>query len=337
MQYVDFGRTGLRVSRLGFGGIPVQRIDEPGTRAMLKAAHEAGINYIDTARAYTVSEEWIGQALEELGLRDKFILATKCRALTKAEMEAELAASLKNLRTDHIDLYQFHNPSPENLDKILAPGGAMEALLEAKAKGVVGHIGITAHLAAVFEAALDIPEIETIMFPYNIVEQQGKELIDRCAAAGKGFIDMKPLAGGAIEDGRLALRYVLSNPAVTVAIPGMATVDELNANVAGAANIDPLTPEEEAACQAVRDALGTQFCRRCNYCAPCTVGISIPSVFLFQGYLNRYGLQQWGRERYATLQTKAGACIRCGACEPRCPYNLPIRQMMKKAAEDFGE
>ena len=136
MQYVDFGRTGLRVSRLGFGGIPVQRIDEPGTRAMLKAAHEAGINYIDTARAYTVSEEWIGQALEELGLRDEFILATKCRALTKAEMEAELAASLKNLRTDHIDLYQFHNPSPENLDKILAPGGAMEALMEAKAKGV---------------------------------------------------------------------------------------------------------------------------------------------------------------------------------------------------------
>ena len=125
MQYVDFGRTGLRVSRLGF----------------------AGINYIDTARAYTVSEEWIGQALEELGLRDEFILATKCRALTKAEMEAELAASLKNLRTDHIDLYQFHNPSPENLDKILAPGGAMEALLEAKAKGIVGHIGITAHLS----------------------------------------------------------------------------------------------------------------------------------------------------------------------------------------------
>ena len=188
-----------------------------------------------------------------------------------------------------------------------------------------------------FEAALDIPEIETIMFPYNIVEQQGKALIDRCAAAGKAFIDMKPLAGGAIEDGRLALRYVLSNPAVTVAIPGMATVEELENNAAGAANIAPLTAGEEAACQAVRDALGTQFCRRCNYCAPCTVGISIPSVFLFQGYLNRYGLQQWGRERYATLQTKAGACIQCGACEPRCPYNLPIRKMMKKAAEDFGE
>ena len=230
MQYVNFGTTGLQISRLGFGGIPIQRIDQPGTRELLIAAHKAGINYIDTARAYTVSEAWIGQSLEEAGLRDDFILATKCRALTKADMEAEIATSLKNLRTDHIELFQFHNPSLDGLKTILAPGGAMEALLEAKAKGIVGHIGITAHLAAVFEAALDIPEIETIMFPYNIVEQQGRELIDRCAAAGKGFIDMKPLAGGAIEDGRLALRYVLSNPAVTVSIPGMATVEELNAN-----------------------------------------------------------------------------------------------------------
>ena len=247
MQYVNFGTTGLQISRLGFGGIPIQRIDQPGTRELLIAAHKAGINYIDTARAYTVSEAWIGQSLEEAGLRDDFILATKCRALTKADMEAEIATSLKNLRTDHIELFQFHNPSLDGLKTILAPGGAMEALLEAKARGIVGHIGITAHLAAVFEAALDIPEIETIMFPYNIVEQQGRELINRCAAAGKGFIDMKPLAGGAIEDGRLALRYVLSNPAVTVSIPGMATVEELNANVAGAANTAPLTPEEEAA------------------------------------------------------------------------------------------
>lgn len=174
MQYVNFGQTGLKISRLGFGGIPIQRIDQPGTRELLIAAHKAGVNYIDTARAYTVSEAWIGQSLEEAGLRDDFILATKCRALTKADMEAELATSLKNLRTDHIEVFQFHNPSMEGLKTILALGGAMEALLEAKARGVVGHIGITAHLAAVFEAALDIPEIETIMFPYNIVEQQAR-------------------------------------------------------------------------------------------------------------------------------------------------------------------
>lgn len=336
MQYVPLGRTGLKISRLGFGGIPIQRIDQPGTRALLQAAHEAGVNYLDTARGYTVSESWIGQSLEELGLRDEFVLATKCRALTKAEMEAELAKSLENLRTDHIELYQFHNPGPEDLKRILAPGGAMEALREAKAKGVVGHIGLTAHLAAVFETALEIPEIETIMFPYNIVEQQGAELIHRCAQAGKGFIAMKPLAGGAIEDGRLALRYVLSNPDVTVAIPGMADPGELANNVQGSENIAPLTEEEEQACRKVRDALGTQFCRRCNYCAPCTVGIQIPGVFLLQGYLNRYGLESWARERYAAVPVKAGACIQCGACETRCPYQLPIRAMLKQAAEDFG-
>lgn len=337
MQYVDFGRTGLRVSRLGFGGIPIQRIDEAGTRDLLRAAHEAGINYIDTARGYTVSEAWIGQALEETGLRDAFILATKCRALTADQLREELAASLKNLRTDHIELYQFHNPSPADFETILAPGGALEALLDAKRQGIVGHIGVTAHLAATFERALEVEEIETVMFPYNIVEQQGADLMARCTASGKAFIAMKPLAGGAIEDGRLALRYVLSNPNVTVAIPGMADPRELEANVAGSAETGPLTPDEEAACQKVRDELGTQFCRRCNYCAPCTVGIQIPSCFLFHGYLNRYGLADWAHERYNTLKVKAGACISCGSCETRCPYNLPIRQMLRQVAADFGE
>ena len=337
MQYVSLGQTGLKISRLGFGGIPIQRIDQPGTRALLKAVHEAGINYIDTARAYTVSESWIGQSLEELGLRDEFVLATKCRALTAEDMRAELAESLKNLRTDHIELYQFHNPSLKDLETILAPGGSMEALLEAKKEGKVGYIGLTAHLAAVFEKALEVDEIETIMFPYNIVEQQGADLIAKCAAAGKGFIDMKPLAGGAIEDGRLALRYVLSNPNVTVTIPGMADPAELTANLEGAANTAPLTPEEEEACQKVRDTLGTQFCRRCNYCAPCTVGIQIPSAFLFDSYIARYGLETWARERYATLPVKAGACVECGVCETRCPYQLPIRQMLKTVAEHFGE
>ena len=336
MEYRILGKTGLKISRMGFGGIPIQRIDQPGTRALLQAASEAGVNYIDTARAYTVSEEWIGQALEELGLRDEFILATKCRALTKAEMEAELATSLKNLRTDHIDLYQFHNPSPENLDKILAPGGAMEALLEAKAKGVVGHIGITAHLSKTFEKALEVDEIETIMFPYNIVEQQGKELIDRCAEKGKAFIDMKPLAGGAIEDATSALRFVCANPDVTVVIPGMAEPKELTQNLEAVSNSEPLTDEEKAIFQKIRSQLGTQFCRRCNYCAPCTVGIQIPQLFVLEGYLTRYGLADWAKGRYET-ETKASACIECGACEGRCPYHLPIREMMKRAAEEFGE
>ena len=319
MQYVSLGSTGLQVSRLGFGGIPVQRIDQPRTRQLLEAAHKAGINYIDTARAYTVSEEWIGQALQQSGLRDEFIIATKCRAITAEEMADELNASLRSLRTDHIELYQFHNPSPEDFDRIIAPGGALEALKSAHAVGIVEHIGVTAHLAATFEKALACPDIETIMFPYNIVEQQGADLIARCKAAGKAFIAMKPLAGGAIESGRLAIRYTLANPGVTVVIPGMAELRELSQNVAAAEDASPLTEEELSACEEVRKSLGTQFCRRCNYCAPCTVGIQIPNCFLFQGYLNRYGLEGWAHERYNTLPVKAGACIECGACETRCP------------------
>ena len=252
-------------------------------------------------------------------------------------MAEELNASLRSLRTDHIELYQFHNPSPEDFDRIIAPGGALEALKSAHAVGIVEHIGVTAHLAATFEKALACPDIETIMFPYNIVEQQGADLIARCKAAGKAFIAMKPLAGGAIESGRLAIRYTLANPGVTVVIPGMAELRELSQNVAAAEDASPLTEEELSACEEVRKSLGTQFCRRCNYCAPCTVGIQIPNCFLFQGYLNRYGLEGWAHERYNTLPVKAGACIECGACETRCPYQLPIRQMLKKVAADFGE
>ena len=147
---------------------------------------------------------------------------------------------------------------------------------------------------------------------------------------------MKPLAVGAIEDGTLALRYVAANEHVTEIIPGMADLQELEQNVRAISNPQPLTEEEQAAAQRVRDSLGTQFCRRCNYCAPCTVGIAIPSVFLFEGYLSRYGLEGWARERYGALSHTASECVGCGDCETRCPYHLPIRDMMKRAAEKFG-
>ena len=296
---------------------------------------EKGINYIDSARGYTVSEQYIGYGLE--GIRDKFILATKSMSRTKDAMAADIETSLKNFRTDYIDLYQVHNPSMEQLDQVIEKGGALEALREAKKAGKIGHIGLTAHSTAVFERALELDWVETIMFPYNIVEQQGAELIHRCAEKNIGFIDMKPLAGGAIEDGTLALRYVCSNPDVTVVIPGMAESSELEENMAACYNEAPLTEEELAKMEAVRKQLGTDFCRRCNYCAPCSVGINIPSVFLFAGYLQRYDLGDWARDRYSTLKVKASACIECGKCEPRCPYHLPIREKLKQCARDFGE
>ncbi len=334
MEYRTLGKTGLRVSRLGLGGIPIQRIDAQGTRELLRIMMAEGINYIDTARGYTVSEEYLGYALE--GIRDHFVLATKGRGVTKEEMASDIDRSLHNLRTSYIDLYQFHNPSNAALDKITAPGGALEAMFEAKQAGKIGHIGATTHSVEVFRRLLDMDWVETIMFPYNIVENQAEELISMCAQKNIGFICMKPLAGGAIENGRLALRYIAANQNVTEIIPGMAEPKELEQNVAAVSDASPLTPQERDEMQKIRDVLGTQFCRRCNYCAPCTVEISIPNAFLFEGYLSRYGLADWAKDRYHAMEHTASECVACGACESRCPYHLPIRDMMKRVSEKFG-
>ena len=335
MNYTTLGKTGLKISRLGFGGIPIQRVDAATTKELVKSMVEKGINYIDTARGYTVSESYLGEALE--GVRDKFVLATKSMSRTKAEMARDIDISLNNLRTDYIDLYQVHNPTVPQLEAVAAEGGALEALLEAKAAGKIGHIGVTAHSTEVFTKALSYDWVETIMFPYNIVETQGEELIHTCAEKNVGFIAMKPLAGGALEDATLAIRFITANPDVSVVIPGMYDLAEIEQNLAACEDTAPFSEAELAEMAKIRQQLGSNFCRRCNYCAPCTVGINIPGVFLFQGYLDRYGLEKWARDRYAGMAVKAGACIECGECEARCPYNLPIREMLKDAAVKFGE
>ncbi|MBR4991669.1 MAG: aldo/keto reductase [Clostridia bacterium] len=335
MEYRVLGKTGLKISRMGLGGIPIQRIDAEGTKKLIYQLMEAGVNYIDTARGYTVSEQYLGYALE--GIRDKFVLATKSMARTKEAMAKDIDISLGNLKTDYIDLYQVHNPTMAQLEQVIREGGALEALLEAKEQGKIGHIGLTAHSVEVFEKALTLPWVETIMFPYNIVETQGEALIRKCTEQNVGFVDMKPLAGGAIEDATLAMRFLVSDPHVTVVIPGMADAKEIEQNLAACENTAPLTADELTKVAQIRETLGTQFCRRCNYCAPCTVGINIPGVFLFQGYLDRYGLADWAKDRYGAMAVKASACVECGACEPRCPYGLPIRRMLKEAAAKFGE
>ena len=335
MEYRILGKTGLKISRLGFGGIPIQKIDETGTKALLKKLVEAGVNYIDTARAYTVSEEYLGFALE--GIRERFVLATKSMARTKETMEKDIATSLEKLRTDYIDLYQIHNPNAKDLEQVMAPGGALEALQEAKAQGKIGHIGITLHSVDLFKQAVEFDWVETIMFPYNIVETQGEDLIAKCKEKNIGFICMKPLAGGAIDDATTALRFVASNPNVTVVIPGMAEEKEIAQNVEATANTAPLTETEQKKIAEIRDFLGTNFCRRCNYCAPCTAGISIPMMFLIEGYFSRYHLEDWARGRYAGMAKTASDCIGCGVCETRCPYNLPIREMLKNVEKVFGK
>ena len=335
MEYRILGKTGLKVSRMGFGGIPIQRIDEQGTKELICRLMEAGVNYIDTARAYIVSEEYLGYALE--GIRDKFILATKSMARTREAMARDIDISLRNLRTDYIDLYQVHNPNAQQLQQVVAPGGALEALLEAKAAGKIGHIGLTLHYPDLLDQAMDYDWVETVMFPYNVVETQGEKAIKKCAEKNIGFIDMKPFAGGAIDDAATALRFVLSNPDVTVTIPGVEKPEQIEMNLAAAENTAPLTREEKNKIAAIRMELGNHFCRRCNYCAPCAAGINIPNAFTAEGYVTRYNLRDFGFERYRSMEKRASDCIGCGACEDRCPYHLPIRDMLKHVAQVFGE
>lgn len=335
MEYITLGKTGLRVSRMGFGGIPIQKVDASVTHALMERLAQRGVNYIDTARGYTVSEQFLGEALEG-GLREKFVIATKSMARTKEAMTRDIDISLKNLRTDYIDLYQIHNPSLAELEQVLAPGGALEALMEAKAAGKIRHLGLTAHMAAVFERALELDWVETVMFPYNIVETQGEELMAKCREKNVGFICMKPMAGGALEDARLALRFIRQNENVSVVIPGMYDIREIDENLSAMEDISALTSDELAKIETIRKELGTQFCRRCNYCQPCTAGISISGIFVLEGYLQRYGLGDWAQKRYDALNKKAGDCVGCGACEKRCPYQLPIRQMLARCKQEFG-
>ncbi len=335
MKYVTLGRTGLQVSQLSFGGIPIQRADAANTRAVVDKLEEYGINYIDTARGYTVSEEYLGAALE--GRRDKFILATKSMSRDRAGMARDIETSLSNLRTGFIDLYQIHNLPEKDIGKAFGPDGAYEALAEAKAAGRIGHIGVTAHSADALRTLVERYSdcLETVMFPYNIVEDQGKEALALAREKGMGIIAMKPLAGGNLDDYALALRYIAAAGVCDIMIPGMGSPDEVDRNAA--VDLDtPLTAEELARCEAVRKELGTQFCRRCGYCAPCPNGIDIPSCFLMANYVRKYDLADWARARYEAMPYHAGSCVMCGACEKRCPYNLPIRDMLMDVAKIFG-
>ena len=335
MNYKILGKTGLRVSEVGIGGIPIQRADLDAARTLMTAAADIGVNFLDSARAYSVSEQYLGDAL--VGIRDRFIIATKSGAKTKEDMARDVDISLRNFHTDHIELYQFHNPNAAGLQQIMAPGGALEALLEAKAAGKIGHIGITLHSKELFQQALELSWVETIMFPYNIVETQAEELIAACKDKNIGFICMKPMAGGALDDVSLAMRFLAQNENIGIVIPGMASGSELEQNLAAYEDKSGLTCEEQQKIDAVRKELGSSFCRRCNYCNPCSAGISIYSVFLFEGYLTRYNLVEWATGRYNAMDKHASDCIGCGVCEPRCPYGLPIREMMKKAVKLFGK
>ncbi len=329
MRYTVFGRTGLWVSTIGFGGIPIQRLGFQEAVAVLQRAVDLGMNYIDTAAAYTDSEAKIGAALQ--GQRQEVILATKTHARTKDEAAAHMAQSLAALQTDYIDVYQLHNVSEmDDLEKRLAPDGAYAALAEAQAAGKIGHIGITSHKPAVACQALWTGKFASVLIPFNLVETEAtQELLPLARELGVAFIDMKPFCGGAFSDARLALKYVLS-AGVTLTIPGMATVEEVEENAA-LGDVEPvLTAAEQEKVLRAAAELGKTFCRRCDYCQPCAQEISISSVLFSPFSIKRFGLQLWGLDHWRGLLTQAEACTECGECLSRCPYGLDIPTLIKE-------
>lgn len=326
------GKTEMELIPLGLGGIPLQRISKEAAIDLIEESLARGINFIDTARGYTVSEEYIGAALKKLGYPRVYI-ASKNMARDKEGFSLQLEESFKNLGLDYIDLYQFHNiRSDEEFDELTGPGGAYDYARLQQERGRIGYLGISTHRADILERAIDSGLFATVQFPLNYMESQGLELLKKARERGIGTIIMKPFAGGALKYKDLALRYLMASGACDVIIPGIDSLDQLDMNFRELEK-GPLKEEELALIEEEARELGEHFCRRCGYCLPCQVGIDIPTVFLMEGYYTRYGLKDWAKERYASFSKKASDCIACGICESRCPYDLPIIEMMAKTRD----
>ncbi len=339
MEKRTLGKIGFQAAIVGLGGIPIMRRSAKEAVAVIERALDLGVNFIDTARAYGDSEYKIGLVMRRR--RQECFLATKTHARSKREAAQQIETSLSNLQTDVIDLIQLHSVDwLEDLERVLRKDGAYAAAEEARRRGAVRYIGITGHRPQVLIEALKTGMFDAVMVPVNFVDHcvfagDEERLLDLAEEMEIPVIAMKPLAGGMIKDPKRALRYTLSQR-ISVAIPGMGTIREVEEDVAVAEAFVPLSEEERETLFREAEELGTQFCRQCGYCLPCTVGIDIPTVFRLEGYYDRYNQKEWARAEYAKLPVKVEECLEDGVCEERCPYHLPIIERLKEAAAKLG-
>jgi predicted aldo/keto reductase-like oxidoreductase len=331
------GRTGLEVYRLGFGGIPIQRVDEAEAVETVLHALRLGIDFIDTSRAYSTSERRIGLALKEAGVgtsggglsadgRD--VLGG--RHVVLASKSHDLETSLSQLERDYIDIYQCHFVSNSaDYQTVISPGGALEALEKAKQEGLIGHIGITSHSLDVLNRALDDDLFDTIMVCFSFLEPKAKEVvIPKARQKDVGVLAMKPFSGGVIEDARLALKYVLSEPGVLV-VAGVEHAHLADENWEVFQEGAPLTEPEQQQIDALQQTYDKVFCRRCDYCQPCSEGIPIQAVLGMRSMVKRMGKNLLLDGRFAADLAKARNCTECGECMTRCPYDLPIPDLIR--------
>ncbi len=338
MEKIRLGKTGLMVNRIGFGGIPIQRLTEDEAVTIIKRCLDLGVNFLDTANGYTVSEERIGKAIK--GRRDDVYIATKSGGRTRKDIEQHLELSLKRLDVDYIDLYQFHGVNDQaTLDKILDPeGGLYKVFVEAKKAGKIRHIGITSHHLDMAKTLVKTGHFETIMFPFNFITcEPADELLPLCREYDVGFIDMKPMAGGMLENAAVAFKYLFQFPDILM-IPGIAKIHEIEEIVGLFGGPHEMTAAEQAEMKRLTEELGTRFCRRCDYCQPCSEEIAISMLMTFPSFVKRLPPDWYLKSPWIPqLMEKAVNCSDCGECEERCPYHLPIREMMKESYNLYEE
>ena len=328
MHKIGLGRTGLSVSAVGFGGIPIQRLSEQKAIEVVGRCLDLGVTFLDTANGYTTSEERIGKAIA--GRREGLVLATKTQARDAEGAAQHLALSLERLGVKTIDLYQFHCvSSDEDYEKVIARGGPLDFVREARASGQLDHIGLTSHSLEIALRAVRSGHFETIMFPFNfIANEAAQELIPLALERDAGFIAMKPLAGGALDNANLAFKYLRQFPQI-LPIPGVERADEMEEIVAIMEGSAELTSEEQAAMERMRSELGNRFCRRCGYCEPCSNGVATQALMILDSMIKRFPAAVVSAN-YAQVVEDAESCTACGECEEKCPYGLPIREMIQE-------
>ncbi len=331
MQTVTLGKTGITVNKNGFGALPIQRIGKEEAVRLVRKAYDAGITFFDTARFYTDSEEKLGEAFD--GMREKVYLATKTAAANAEEFWEQLETSLNNLRTDYIDIYQFHNPSfcPKPGDG----SGLYEAMAEAKAQGKVRHIGITNHRLAVAEEAIASGLYETLQFPFcYLADDKDIALAEKCREAGMGFIAMKALSGGLITNSAAAYAFEAQYDNV-LPIWGVQKESELDEFLSYIEHPPVMTEELAALIARDREELRGDFCRGCGYCMPCPAGIEINNCARMSLLLRRSPSELQLTPEAQEKMKKIENCLHCDQCKSKCPYGLDTPGLLARNYEDY--
>jgi predicted aldo/keto reductase-like oxidoreductase len=305
---IRLGKSGLEVTRVGFGGIPIQRLSEQQAVKVLQRALDGGFNWIDTANDYGNSEVRIGKAIKKYP-RSEVLVFTKGGGRDPKALRGQIELSFERLQTDYIDLYQFHNVLDPQIWQIMLENGAFDLVREYREKGRIRHIGASAHTRDAARAVIEHPEIEVLQFPFNfIVEDQGRELVDACRRKDIGFIAMKPLGGGALEDASACTLW--KEEAV-------------------------LSEENRQTIARLRRELGTRFCRRCGYCLPCPQDVQIVSLMTMETLVKRFPADRLSEEWIAGAAESIDKCIECGECEEKCPYKLSIIEEIHRGADVY--